>query len=317
MPTEPSVFGYAVRVRPRRALHLAVSCLLVSSAACGDSGGTSGSGGGATSSSVGTSSGGGATIGSGGGTTTTTTGAGGGGSFALPPPNAGLDYQLGGAYAPPPGVDIVTRDRNAPSAGALYDICYVNGYQSQPDEETFWLNDHPDLVLRDGNGDPVIDPDWNEMLLDITTPEKRSALAVIVGGWIDGCAAAGFEAVEIDNLDTYSRSGGLVVEDDAVAFMQLLSARAHAAGLAIAQKNSAEIVARRSEMGTDFAVAEECNVYDECDVYTGAYGDAVLVIEYTQGAFATGCSAFPQLSIVLRDLDLVTPADAGYVYDGC
>ena len=235
----------------------------------------------------------------------------------MPPPNAGLDYQLGGAYAPPPGVDIVTRDRNAPSAGALYDICYVNGYQSQPDEETFWLNDHPDLVLRDGNGDPVIDPDWNEMLLDITTPEKRSALAVIVGGWIDGCAGAGFEAVEIDNLDTYSRSGGLVVEDDAVAFMQLLSARAHAAGLAIAQKNSAEIVARRSEMGTDFAVAEECNVYDECDVYTGAYGDAVLVIEYTQGAFATGCSAFPQLSIVLRDLDLVTPADAGYVYDGC
>ena len=70
-------------------------------------------------------------------------------------------------------------------------------------------------------------------------------------------------------------------------------------------------------MGTDFAVAEECNVYDECDVYVGAYGDAVLVVEYTDDAFDAGCASFPQLSIVLRDLDLVTPSDAGYVFDGC
>jgi len=289
---------------------------LVALAACGDSADASGSGG-AGSTGDATASGGQTATTSAAGGASTTNGSGGGATFVLPPPNAGLDYQLGGAYDPPPGVDIVTRDRNAPSAGALYDICYINGYQAQQEEDSFWLNDHPDLVLRDGNGDPIIDPDWDEMLLDITTPEKRAALADIVGGWIDGCAASEYEGVEIDNLDTYSRSSGLITEDDAVLFMTLLSARAHAAGLAIAQKNAAEIVGRRAEMGTDFAVAEECNVYDECDVYTGAYGDAVLLIEYSHVPFETGCANFPQLSIVLRDLDLVTPSDPGYSYDGC
>lgn len=237
--------------------------------------------------------------------------------LALPPVNAGLDYQLGGAYPPPAGVEIVSRDRNAAPADGLYNICYVNGFQTQPDEEEWWLSEHPDLILRDENGDPVIDPDWDEMLLDISTPEKRAALAEIVGGWITGCGADGFDAIEIDNLDTYSRSEGLLTQDHAVAFMTLLSQTAHDGGMAIAQKNSAEIVERRAEMGTDFVVAEECNRWDECQVYTDVYGDAVLVIEYRPEDFALGCADFPGLSIVLRDLDLVPEGDPGYVFDGC
>jgi len=234
----------------------------------------------------------------------------------LPPANGAFDYQLGEAYPPPEGVVVVTRDRNASPADGLYNICYVNGFQTQPDERDFWTGEHPDLLLRDAGGDPVIDPDWDEMILDVTTPTKRSALADIVGGWIDGCAADGFDAVEIDNLDTYSRSGGLVTQNDAVAFMALLSARAHAAGLPIAQKNSTDVLGRREEMGTDFAVAEECNRYDECGDYTAVYGDQVYVIEYRRSDFDAGCRDFPDLSIVLRDLDLVAPGP-GYVYDGC
>lgn len=236
---------------------------------------------------------------------------------ALPPEGAPFDYQLGGAYTPPRGVRIVARDRTAPIAAGLYNVCYVNGFQIQPGEEGFWLDEHPDLILRDASGEPVIDPDWDEMLIDVGTPEKRARVAAIVGGWIRGCAADGFDAVEIDNLDSFSRSGGLLREDDAVAAVRLFADTAHAEGLAIAQKNAAELVARRAEMGTDFAVAEECNRYSECDVYTGAYGDAVLVIEYRRADFDAGCAEFPGLSIVLRDLDLVTPADAGYVYDAC
>lgn len=237
--------------------------------------------------------------------------------MTLPPVNAGLDYQLGGAYPPPAGVQIVSRDRNASPEPGLYNICYVNGYQTQPDEEEWWLSEHPDLILRDADGNPVIDPDWDEMLLDISTPEKRAALAEIVGGWITGCGADGFDAVEIDNLDTYSRSDGLLTQDHAVAFMSLLSQAAHDGGMAIAQKNSAEIVDRQAELGTDFVVAEECNRWDECQVYTDVYGDAVLVIEYRQEDFDVGCAAFPGLSIVLRDLDLVPAGDPSYVFDGC
>lgn len=238
-------------------------------------------------------------------------------AIVLPTANAALDYQLGGPYAPPTGVTIVSRDRNAPIAAGLYNICYVNGFQIQPDEESFWLTEHADLILRDSAGNPVIDADWDEMLIDVSTAEKRAAVAAIVGDWIRGCAADGFDAVEIDNLDTYARSGGRLTEDDAVATMRLFADAAHAAGLAAAQKNSAEIVSRRAAMDTDFVVAEECNRYTECDVYTDSYGDLVFVIEYRRADFTAGCAAFPNLSIVLRDRNLVTPSSGVYVFDGC
>jgi hypothetical protein len=85
----------------------------------------------------------------------------------LPPINGKVDYQLGGSYTPPSGVTVVSRDRKATPAPGLYNICYVNGFQIQPEENDWWLTQHPDLILRDANGDPVIDTAWNEMLLDI------------------------------------------------------------------------------------------------------------------------------------------------------
>lgn len=238
-------------------------------------------------------------------------------SVVLPPQGGLLDYQLGGAYPPPAGVTIVSRDRTSVPAVGLYNICYVNGFQIQPGEESWWMTNHPDLVLRDGAGAPVIDADWNEMLIDVSTPAKQMAVAAVVGDWIDGCATAGFAAIEIDNLDSYSRSQGLLTMDDAVATMARFSTAAHARGLAIAQKNASELVPRKTALGTDFVVAEECNRYGECDVYTGGYGDHVLVIEYRRQDFDAGCAAYPQLAIVLRDLQLVAAGSAGYVFDGC
>lgn len=236
---------------------------------------------------------------------------------ALPPPNGRVDYQLGGAYPPPEGVSIVERDRTAAVADGLYNICYVNGFQIQPDEEAFWLDDHPDLILRDMDGEPIIDKDWNEMLIDVSTPDKRSQVAAIIGEGIAGCASAGFDAVEIDNLDSYTRSEERLREDDAVAAMRLFAEASHALGLAVAQKNSAELVCRRADLGTDFAVVEECNRYNECEDYTAAYDDRVIIVEYRREDFDRGCDAFPDLSIVLRDLELVTPEQNGYVFDDC
>jgi hypothetical protein len=238
-------------------------------------------------------------------------------ALALPPEDAGFDYQLGGAYPPPDGVGIVGRDRNAPPAADLYSICYVNGFQIQPDEEDVWTRDHPDLILRDGAGEPIEDEEWDEMLIDVGTPDKRVQVAGIVGGWIAGCAACGFDAVEIDNLDSFTRSKGRLDEEDAVETMRLFAAAAHDAELAIAQKNSAELVPRRADMDTDFAVVEECNTYAECDAYTAGYGGGVLVVEYVREDFETGCALYPELSIVLRDRDLVAPPDPAYVFDDC
>lgn len=283
----------------------------------GGTGATGGSGPGGTNSSGGTAMGDGS-IGSGG-----AAGSGGsagsapdaGGAVRLPPENAAFDYQLGGAYAPPAGVTVVSRDRTASPAAGLYNICYLNGFQVQPGEEGSWDSD---LILRDSSGNPIIDPDWNEMLLDVSTAEKRTRIAAVVGGWIERCAGDGFDAVEIDNLDTYSRSGGRISQGDAVALMVLLSGTAHAQKLAIAQKNSTELLARKTEMNTDFAVAEECSRYSECGDYVKSYGSHVLMIEYRDQDFRAGCQAHGAThSIVRRDLDLVPAGRPGYVFDGC
>jgi hypothetical protein len=241
----------------------------------------------------------------------------GNGGIKLPPANASFDYQIGGAYTPPQGVTIVSRDRGDAPAPGIYNICYVNGFQAQQSDNDWWLNQHPDLVLRDAQNNPVVDPDWDEMLLDTSTAQKRQGLADVVGGWIEGCAADGFDAVEIDNLDSYSRSGGRLSQANNVAFMKLLSDLGHAAGLAMGQKNSTELLGSKSQMGTDFAVAEECNRYGECSDYQAAYGDLVFIIEYRDQDFTAGCQNYPQLSIVRRDVNVTTPGSAGYVYKGC
>jgi hypothetical protein len=240
------------------------------------------------------------------------------GNVQLPPANGGLDYQLGGAYPPAADVAVLSRDRTDAPATGLYNICYVNGFQTQPGEASMWLSSYPDLLLRTGNGAPVIDPEWpDEYILDISTASKRGRLVEIVGQWIDGCARSGFDAVEIDNLDTYSRFGNRISQADAVAFAAVLARRAHDAGLAIGQKNSSDLVARRADIGFDFAVVEQCNEFDECGDFTAGYGDQVYVIEYIREEFEQGCALYPQLSVVFRDVDVSAPGSSTYVRDAC
>ncbi|WP_225829770.1 endo alpha-1,4 polygalactosaminidase [Streptomyces sp. NK08204] len=233
------------------------------------------------------------------------------GAVRLPPRHAGFDYQIGGSYPPPPGVRIVSRDRSDSPAPGLYNICYVNAFQAQPAERGSWP---ADLLLRDAHGGVVIDEDWNEPLLDIRTADKRRRVAERVNGWIDGCAAKGFDAVEPDNYDSYSRSRHLLTAADATAFVTLLSRHAHARHLAIAQKNTAELAGQRERTGLDFAVTEECGQYDECELYAKAFDDRVVDIEYTDSGLRKALARWGErLSIVRRDVGVSTPGSASYV----
>ncbi|MGV9342218.1 endo alpha-1,4 polygalactosaminidase [Streptomyces sp. NPDC003688] len=229
----------------------------------------------------------------------------------LPPRHAGFDYQIGGAYPPPAGVRIVTRDRSDSPAPGHYNVCYVNAFQAQPDERADWP---ADLLLRDADGRTVIDQDWDEPLLDLRTPAKRERVARRVNGWIDDCARKGFDAVEPDNYDSYTRSHRLLSAADAVAYMRLLTRHAHARHLAVGQKNAAELTDRRTAAGLDFAVTEECGQYDECGVYAKAYDDRVLDVEYTDTGLRRALARWGgRLSIVRRDLEVATPGEPGYV----
>lgn len=221
------------------------------------------------------------------------------GARALPA-DSDVDYQLGGPVAPAGRVGIVVRDRSVVPATGRYNVCYVNGFQTQPDERRFWRA-RPSLLLRDAAGRPVVDEAWGEWLLDLRTPATRQRLAGIVGRWIRGCARSGYDAVELDNLDSFSRSGGLLRRPQALAYARLLVRAAHRAGLAVGQKNLAGLDGTR--LGFDFAVAEECGQYRECRAYTRHYGDQVLVVEYTAAGFRRACAAVGErVPVVRRDL---------------
>jgi hypothetical protein len=238
-----------------------------------------------------------------------------------PPPTAGVaDYQLGGAYPPAANVQVVTRDRTEPPAPGRYSICYVNSFQTQPGTLRWWKKKHPSLLLRDAKGRLVRDPGWpDEVLLDIRTSTRRAAIGRLNRAWFAQCARKGYQAVEPDNLDSWTRSKGRLTKAHATSFAKRLVREAHGTGVAIAQKNTPQL--SRSGLGFDFAVAEECEVYRECGAYTRTYGTRLIEIEYTdngRSAFTRACAARAgQASILLRDRDVVRPSSKHYVFRSC
>ncbi|MGJ6967675.1 endo alpha-1,4 polygalactosaminidase [Streptosporangium sp. G11] len=229
-----------------------------------------------------------------------------------PTPNAVFDYQIGGAYDNP-AAKVVSRDRQDEADPDLYNICYVNAFQTQPiaSEVQDWRN--RGLTLKNAQGEEVIDGEWREILLDITTDAKRRAVASVVNGWIDGCADAGYQAVEPDNLDAFDRSEGLIDVQDTVAYLRLLIEHAHSRGLAIAQKNAlgdpedGGIGSAGRDAGLDFAVVEECGRWKECPGYQELYGDNMVVIEYTATGYNNACATVgAKVAVVRRDM-AVTP----------
>jgi hypothetical protein len=250
-------------------------------------------------------------------------------SWAPPPVNAKFDYQIGGDYPLPRGVQVVTRDWFAGSPDAPYSICYVNGFQTQDDEDGV---DRPDerstwpaeLVLR-GLGD---DPNWGgEYLIDISSAAKRAQAADWVQQMIQTCADKGFDAVEYDNLDSWTRFDDTPVEHEvpfgktqAIRYAELLTDRAHALGLAVAQKNTPELSRRvsRRVIGFDFAVAESCGRYAECHDYRALFGNRVIAIEYRRKDFRRACRAVGRwVSVALRDRNVTLPGSGTYRYAAC
>ena len=121
--------------------------------------------------------------------------------------------------------------------GAAYSICYVNAFQTQadeagvdrPDEHSNW----PQNLVLNELGD---DPHWGgEYLIDIRNANKRGRAADWVQQMIQGCADKGYDAVEYDNLDSWTRFDGTPLADQvpfekpaALAYAKLLASRAHA-----------------------------------------------------------------------------------------
>nr|WP_246322145.1 endo alpha-1,4 polygalactosaminidase [Nocardioides panzhihuensis] len=246
-------------------------------------------------------------------------------NVALPPTNGVFDYQLGGTsdqLSDGTPIDVVVRDASAAPLEGAYNVCYVNGFQAQPGSD--W-SDHPEALLRDGSGSPVRDPDWpDELILDPSTASARASILEVITPVIGGCAEAGFDAIEIDNLDTWTRFD-TISKDGALDLASAYVTAAHDLGLAVAQKNAAEAARpAHDDLGFDFAVVEECGAYSECAAYTDVYGGHVLQIEYPDSlaeadlSFTDVCADPARAPLtILRDRDLVGQNDPAYVHEAC
>lgn len=234
----------------------------------------------------------------------------------LPPAGAGLDYQLGGAYPPADGVGIVVRQYGADPAPEIYSVCYVNAFQTEAEA------DGPDGAERwpDGVVWAAEDPAWpGEHPIDLSTAELREAAVVFVSERLQRCADAGFDAVELDNLDTYQRYPGAPWDrSDTIAYATALVRVATGLGLAVGQKNTTDLLEDSGRIGFAFAVVEECGQFAECEAFAAGYGHHVLAVEYTAAGLAAACAALGDgASVVQRDLDLVEPGEPGYLRATC
>lgn len=100
-------------------------------------------------------------------------------AFQNLPPNAKWSFQIGDPYTPEPGTQVVTRDRTASPVAGLYNICYINAFQTQEEDKKFWNGvsieavrcftrsctpctdpSRVGLILTKKNGNKFEDPDW-------------------------------------------------------------------------------------------------------------------------------------------------------------
>jgi hypothetical protein len=189
--------------------------------------------------------------------------------------------------------DLDVDDTSARTVAALHRkgrhvICYIDvgtweSYRSD-------AGDFPDDLL--GNR---VDGWPDERWLDIRAIDR---LAPILRARLDRCAKKGFDAVEPDWLNHYEEDTGFPIKRaDSVRFAKWVAREAHRRGLSIAQKNAPGLV--KSLAGSfDFAVTEDCALYDECGAYRAylSRGRAVLDAEYEQ-APATFCRETRKLGV--------------------
>ena len=170
----------------------------------------------------------------------------------------------------------------------------------------------PRLVLRDADGQPVVDEAWGEC------PARRTHRGQAEGARPDR------RPLGARLRHARVRRGG--VRQPRLVHPQRRAARPGARrsgtprcsstrrtphGLAAGQKNLAGFDG--TTIGYDFAVAEECGRYDECQRYVDDFGDQVLMIEYRTAGLRRTCTAYGATHAVeLRDRDLTPDGVHGW-----
>jgi hypothetical protein len=147
-----------------------------------------------------------------------------------------------------------------------------------------------------------------ERWLDIRNAEVRA----IVQHRLDRALERGCDGVEPDNVDGYENETGFdLTAADQTDFNGFVAAGAHARGLSVGLKNDVDQVASL-EPDFDWALNEECDVYDECGVYAAFTdnGKAAFHVEYVddwanaERKAADVCARSGSLDTLIKTWDL-------------
>jgi endo-alpha-1,4-polygalactosaminidase (GH114 family) len=207
--------------------------------------------------------------------------------------------------------DIDLFDQSAAVVAALHAkgrkvVCYISvgSYEDwREDADQF-----PDSVLgNDYEGWP------GEKWLDI---RQIDVLAPIMRARLDLCKEKGFDAVEPDNMDSYTNDTGFpLTYDDQLTYNRWLANEAHQRGLSIGLKNNPEQVADLVE-DFDWALTEDCFEQGWCDDLLPFLeaGKPVFAAEYTDTGstlddFCAQAQAM-RINAILKNRDLDAPRQA-------
>lgn len=175
-----------------------------------------------------------------------------------------------------------------------YAICYVDAGSIEnfrPDYQQYvdWDKAHGHSLI----GKPFSARFPNENWLNINNDQgQRDFLLQKLGARLDNCVAAGFDAVEFDNVDAYANgalvTGFAISAATQLSFDQALAALAHQRGLAAGLKNDLGQAATL-QPSFEFAVNEQCYQYQECQTLVDsfvAHAKPVYEVEYTKLPFS-------------------------------
>jgi hypothetical protein len=132
---------------------------------------------------------------------------------------------------------------------------------------------------------------------------------------MDLAQSKGCDGVDLDSADGYSNNSGFAISKTTqILYNRAMAFAAHDRHLIVALKNTADLVADLSE-SYDFAIAEQCFQYNECDKYLPFTnkGKAILGVEMTSYS-SSQCTVARASSI---SLSFLSPALDGSTYRSC
>jgi hypothetical protein len=202
-------------------------------------------------------------------------------------PNGPIHWQLQGKLEIGRDIRVVgadlyetpKRDVTAWRDAGLFPICYINVGAAEA-----WRDDFKDFPSR-----VIGNAYWgwpDEYWLDITQFEQFSDVMI---ARLDLCRDKGFLAVEPDNIDAFEAdltnkpTGFDITRSDQLRYVNWLISQAHARGLAIGQKNAADLVPDLADQ-MDFALLESADrlgFMAEFDPYV-AHLKPVFAVEYLE-----------------------------------